>query len=100
MSVVRANDLVRADDFRRVGLEVLELVGADVMDHARLVRRIQEARRRALAARAVAAGPPRWTLRAPPWWIHTHTVERRRALTPDQAERLLRYRLPGSRRAA
>ncbi|GAA1757939.1 hypothetical protein GCM10009795_000400 [Nocardioides hankookensis] len=84
----RAKDLLTADDLRRVGLECLELVSADVREHARLVRRVREARERALSASRVR----RWTTEAPPWWTPTHTVELRRALTPTQQDRLLGYR--------
>ncbi len=33
-----------------------------------------------------------WTITPPPWWTSTTTVAQRRALTPEQRARLLRYR--------
>lgn len=84
----RARDLLRADDYRRVGLECLELVSADVRDHSLLVRRIREARARALAGQRER----RWRIQPPPRWQSTHTVALRRALTPAQQMRLLAYR--------
>jgi hypothetical protein len=84
----RAKDLLRPDDYRRVGLECLELVSAHLRDHSLLVRSILEARARALAV----PRERRWTTRAPAWWVPTHTVALRRALTPAQQRRLLAYR--------
>lgn len=84
----RAKDLVRADAYRRVGLDCLELVSADVRDHSRLVCRVQEARARAMAVPSAR----RWTVEHPPWWTPTHTVELRRALTSAQQRRFLAYR--------
>ncbi len=47
-------------------------------------------------AYARAARTPRharlWTADPPAWWVPTMTVEQRRALTPDQRARFLRYR--------
>ncbi len=84
----RAKDLIQAEDYRRVGLDCLELVGAHLRDHSLLVRSILEARVRALAV----PRERRWTTKGPSWWMPTHTVALRRALTPAQQRRLLAYR--------
>lgn len=85
----RADDLIRTDDLLRAGLECLQLVGADVTDRRRLVRRIVEARAR---AQLRSSGPRGWTADPPAWWNPTHGVDVRRALSEDQRRRLLRYR--------
>ncbi|GAA4708223.1 hypothetical protein [Nocardioides conyzicola] len=87
-----AKDLVRDDDFRAVGLEVLTLVSADRVDRRRMIGRIQAARARAPFLSDVDR---RWTLEQPTWWQPTHTVELRRSLTPAQQERFLGYRRTG-----
>jgi hypothetical protein len=85
----RAKDLVREDGFRKVGMEYLTLVSADRADRSRMARRVAAA----LARSPYPSGEERaWTVEPPPWWRPTHTVELRRALSPDQRERLLGYR--------
>lgn len=85
----RASDLRREDAFRGVGLEYFTIVAQDFGDIPRMVARMHAARSRALCL------PPAlrsWTVQPPPWWVPTHTVELRRALTPAQRERFLGYR--------
>lgn len=81
----RAKDIRREGVFRRAGLEYVEMVAADLADTSDFERRSLDARARA------AALQPNWTLTPPPGWVETHTVERRRALTPWQRSRFLRW---------
>jgi len=85
----RAKDLVREDGFRSVGLEYLTLVSADRADRTRMARRIAAARAR---SPYTAPADRAWTIDHPAWWIPTHTVELRRALSATQRGRLLGYR--------
>ena len=86
----RRKDRDRDEQYRRHGLDVITVVGADLADRDRLVTRFYEARGRAAFA-AVGARP--WTTVAPSWWIRTDTVERRRALDAELRDRWLRLRL-------
>ncbi|GAB6985358.1 hypothetical protein [Nocardioides pyridinolyticus] len=88
----RARDLGREDDYRRVGLEYFTVVAEDLAHTARTVTRMHEVRQRALG---FPADRRRWTITPPRWWVPTHTVELRRALTPAQRERYLGYRRTG-----
>ena len=88
----RARDLGREDRFRAVGLEYFTIVSEDMPHTARMVTRMHQARRRALA---IPDDRRRWTITPPPWWVPTHTVALRRALTPAQRERFLGYRRAG-----
>lgn len=81
----RAKDIRREGVFRRAGLEYVEMVAIDLADP-------RDFERRTLDARARAAALPRlWTLTPPTGWVETHTVELRRALTPWQRARFLRW---------
>lgn len=81
----RAKDIRRDGLFRRAGLEYVEMVSADLGDTS-------DFERRSLDARARAASLERnWTVTPPPGWVETHTVELRRALTPWQRSRFLRW---------
>ena len=85
----RAKDLRRADRFSAVGLEGFTIVGEDFADQSVIVGRMRAARAKALFL------PPdqrAWTIDPPAWWVPTHTVELRRALTHAQRERFLGYR--------
>jgi hypothetical protein len=88
----RARDLRREDAFRAVGLEYFSIVAAD-----RSVPGLVVDRMRATRARALFLPPDQraWTVDPPRWWVPTHTVEQRRALSPAQKERFL-----GRRRTA
>jgi hypothetical protein len=84
-----AKDVAKDDLFRRHGLECVTMVAGDVRDPSSFVARLLAAYDRA------ADTPParrRWTTERPSWWIDTATVAARRALTPGQRARLLRYR--------
>ena len=86
----RARDIRREAVFRDAGLECVEMLGGDLMDPMAFLARLRQAYARA-SRRPVAER--RWTTAAPPWWVPTFTVDQRRALTPDQRQRLLRHRI-------
>lgn len=88
----RAVDVRRERAFRDVGLDTLTLVGADLYDRHGTARRMAHARR---AAPWTPPGERRWTTVPPRWWVPTDTVARRRALSAEQAGRLLSYRRAG-----
>lgn len=79
----RARDLRREGDLRRHGLEPVVMVGADVRSPRHFLDRLDDAYRR-LAQRPVSART--WTLRQPPWWRDTSTVDLRRALVGTERE--------------
>ncbi|MFC7504380.1 hypothetical protein [Nocardioides sp. GCM10030258] len=83
----RAKDIRREGVFRRAGLEYVEMVAADLGDTTDFIQRTVDARQR---ARAIP-GVRRWTATPPDGWVSTHTVARRRALTPWQRARFLRW---------
>ena len=85
----REKDIRREADFRRIGLEYVEMVAADLRETSDFRRRTMDARTRALAI----SGPREWTVEPPPRWTPTHTVELRRALDPWQRDRLLRWQI-------
>lgn len=87
-----AHDLRQEDDYRRVGLECFTIVAEDTTQTWRMVERMRAARAR---ARFEPADRRAWTVDPPRWWVPTHTVELRRALSPAQRERFLRYRRTG-----
>jgi hypothetical protein len=81
----------RAEElYRDFGLECFTLFASDRGNTARVVERMHAARSR---ARWEAESRRRWTIEYPSWWIPTHTVELRRALTVDQRQRMLGYRI-------
>jgi hypothetical protein len=63
------------------------MVAADRRDPTDFKRRTLEARAR---ASRVPIAERRWTIEPPHWWVPTHTVEQRRALTQAQRARFLR----------
>ena len=85
----RAKDVRREGDLRAHDLEVVTMTSADGTAPSHFIGRLH-------AAYRTAARRPRsdrtWTITPPPWWVPTHTVELRRALTEDQRRRFLRYR--------
>jgi len=89
----RARDVRREARFRSHGLEYVTMLNSDLSDPSGVVERTLSARQR---ARRSAQGERAWTVRPPPWWTPTLTVDQRRALTQSQRERLLAIR----RRAA
>ena len=86
----RARDVRRAEEFRRVGLEVFTMMSADRADRDQMAGRMSAARQRALwlpeADRA-------WTDRSAGLVGSHHTVEQRRALSEADRQRWLRLRL-------
>lgn len=83
----RAADLLREDALRALGLEYFEVVAADPPDV--VVERMRAARARAAF---LPADQRLWTVTPPSWWVPTHTVALRRALTSQQKQRYLGYR--------
>ena len=85
----RAVDVRREGVLRAHGLEVVTMLADDRHAPGAFVARLADAYRRA-ERRPVA--DRQWTATPPSWWVPTTTVEQRRALTPDQRARFLRYR--------
>ena len=85
----RMRDAGRDEAFRRHGIETLAVLGPHLSNTSSLVRRMREARGR---ARFEAESTRSWTAAPPPWWIQTHTVAMRRALSPADRARVLGYR--------
>jgi hypothetical protein len=87
---VRHQDVAKEAAYRAIGLEGATMMAGDVGDpgafQARLRQAYARAGRRADADRGWLAGYPAW-------WVPTFTVEQRRALSPHDASRFLRYRL-------
>ncbi len=85
----RGSDVRREARMREAGLESVTMTSADLGGLDDVVRRIDAA-----YARAARQDPSArtWTTTRPAWWIDTDTVAARRALSPAQRERLLRYR--------
>jgi len=86
----RRRDRERDETYRRHGLEVVTILRGDLAERDRLASRLLEAYAR---CRPQPRAQRLWTTDLPAWWTPTDTVERRRALTDAQRERLLRYRL-------
>ena len=82
----RRKDLEREDTFVRAGLEPVVMVAGQ--SHDAVAARLLAAHERALRH----PRPRLWTIEPPPWWIPTHTVALRRALTVRERARLLTYR--------
>lgn len=87
--VVRSKDVRRDGELRAYGLESVTMVADDRRDPHHFLARLAGAYER--AARTPRR-TRRWTIDPPPWWIPTLTVAQRRALTPEQRSRFLRYR--------
>lgn len=85
----RARDLQRETRLRRIGVETVSMVSADLRDTSELRARTEAA---LLAASRRPASERAWTIVPPPWWTPTVTVAQRRALSDRQRERLLRWR--------
>ncbi len=85
-----SHDIARENRVRNFGLEPFTIVASDIAHPEQAVQRMADARRRAMWA-PESRRP--WTIEPPRWWIPTHTVEQRRALTADQRARLLRGRV-------
>lgn len=85
----RAHDIDRAAGFRRAGLEVVVMTRDDLPGTDSYLDRLDAAFCR---ARSRTERPRRWTTALPSYWVPTHTVELRRALSQEQRERFLRWR--------
>ncbi len=85
----RASDLGRESLFADHGLEVVTMLAGSHEPFSRFLERLGRAYAR------IDSQPRQerlWTLEGPPWWTRTDTVAARRALTPTQRRRFLRYR--------
>ena len=85
----RAKDVLGEERYRMHGLECVTVLGPHLHDRGALAARFLDARSR---ARFEAESTRSWTIEPPSWWVPTHTVALRRALTDRDRERLLRYR--------
>jgi hypothetical protein len=85
----RSIDVKAEERYRAVGLECFTMLAADRAHRGQMAARMHAARRR---ARWEPESRRQWTIEYPPWWTPTHSVEFRRALDPEQQQRLLRYR--------
>ncbi|PVG84449.1 hypothetical protein DDE18_02215 [Nocardioides gansuensis] len=89
----RRSDRDREELYGRLGIALLVVMTGDSTSTARLVDRMVQTRQRA----AFASPESRtWTSVPPRWWIDTSTVDKRRALSAYDRERLLRYRPPAA----
>lgn len=86
---VRHADVAKEAAYRALGLEGVTMMAGDLGDRDPFVGRLREAYARA-EHRPIEHR--RWRTDPPQWWIPTFTVAQRRALTPGQRQRLLRYR--------
>jgi hypothetical protein len=85
----RSRDLRREGLFRRHGLEYFTVLAGDMADRQLVAERMVETRERAIAS---ARSPRAWTLTPPSWWVESHAVEQRRALTGTVRGVVLRRR--------
>lgn len=82
----RASDIQREGRYRASGLEYVTMVSRDRFERSGFLRRTLEARSR---ARRLPVADRSWTIDLPRWWVPTHTVEQRRALSAAERERFL-----------
>lgn len=87
---VRHTDVEKEAAYRRLGLEGATMMAGDVRDRGPFVARLREAYARADRRREDMR---LWLPEPPGWWVPTSTVEQRRALSPYDRMRLLRYRI-------
>lgn len=85
----KSRDLDREEVFRSHGLEYVTMVAPDLRDPRAFIERLDSTYRR---AERRPTSDRRWTLQQPNWWVDTSTVDARRALTPEQRDRFLRFR--------
>ncbi|GAB2981967.1 hypothetical protein [Nocardioides montaniterrae] len=85
VSSQRGKDVRREGAFRRLGMEYVEMVTADLPDPRDFLRRTRDAVERSRTLER------RWTIEPPPGWVETHTVERRRGLDAWERDRFLRW---------
>lgn len=86
----RSTDLDRDELTRRLGIEVVTMMGG-AGELNRFLNRLHGSYQRA----AGTVGPRLWTIDQPEWWTDTSTVARRRALSTAERERWLRHRRTG-----
>jgi hypothetical protein len=86
---VRHADVAKEAAYRRVGLEGATMMVGDLIDRRPFVARLRDAYVRAGRR---PADLRLWLPEPPTWWVSTSTVAQRRALTPYDRDRLLRYR--------
>jgi hypothetical protein len=86
---VRHRDVAKEAAYRALGLEGVIMMAGDIADREPFVARLHEAYARAQRRRPEER---RWRTEPPTWWVPTFTVEQRRALSPEQRARFLRYR--------
>lgn len=84
----RAADTVRARTFQEVGLHLVTMTADDLPDGHHFLDRLEAAYH---CADRADARSRRWTTTLPSYWVPTHTVAHRRALTQEQRERFLRW---------
>lgn len=87
----RSRDLARAEMIRRLGIELVTMMGGRG-EERRFLHRLDGAYDRA-PAQDLASRP--WTVEQPAWWVDTSTVARRRALSDADRARWLRHRRTG-----
>lgn len=88
----KALDVTREQRFRGLGLEVVTMTSDDLPGSNAYLDRVEAAYYR---AERKAGRPRQWTTALPTYWVPTHTVALRRALTPEQRDRFLGWqRLP------
>ena len=81
-----AHDAEREAEFRGAGLECVTMTSSDLPPTSQYLDRVEAAYYR---AGRQASRPRGWTTTLPAYWVPTHTVALRRALTPDQRDRFL-----------
>ena len=86
---VRHRDVAKEAAYRALGLEGVVMMSGDLAGREPFVARLHEAYARALRR---PHEHRRWRTEPPSWWVPTFTVEQRRALSPEQRARFLRYR--------
>jgi hypothetical protein len=86
----RSRDVGREALFRSIGLEYVEMLTGDLVDHSAFLGRLRQAYAR---ASRIPASERAWTIELPPWWVPTFTVKQRRNLDDDQRRRFLALRL-------
>ena len=85
----RRRDRERDDRYRTHGIEVVTVLAGDFASPSSLIKRFAAAR---LRSRHQAESDRSWTVQPPTWWLPTDSVAQRRALSPAQRKRVLRYR--------
>jgi hypothetical protein len=87
---VRHRDVAKEAAYRALGLEGATMMAGDVGDPGAFQARLRQAYVRAGHRADADRG---WLPGCPAWWVPTFTVEQRRALSPAERSRYLRYRL-------